>query len=260
MPIRVTGRGPSRLGSPLQTIAHSVAFSPLSQGLIYSTALPDTALLNGVVLMVFKLIVATVPADLRAKFADRQAAAWSELKSVPGFLAQAGGWETERPDSAVIIAYWKNEQSYADFMAKQHDSLAERQRDTHSGLRIYSGHVIMTIKESDPRIAIAEAEMVRVSDLTLRPDSSPMFLAMQFDVWRPGLISSNGMLGNTFTRLGRFPDRFASTTFWRSSEALRSFVETVYPVLSVQTKVQDHIKELVTYHARLEPSWKLLVP
>jgi heme-degrading monooxygenase HmoA len=210
--------------------------------------------------MLFKLIVATVPSTLRAKFADSQAATWSELKSVPGFLVQVGGWETERSDSAVIIAYWKNEQSYADFMAKQHDLLAERQRNTYSALQISCGHVIMTIKESDPRIPIAEAEMIRVTDLTLPPDYSPTFLAMQFDVWRPGLMSSNGMLGNTVTRLGRLPDRFASTTFWRSGEALCGYLEIIYPALSVQAKLKDHIKDLVSYHARLEPSWSVFAP
>lgn len=210
--------------------------------------------------MLFKFIVAAVPNDSRTKFADGQAAAWSGLESVPGFLAQVGGWETDRPDFAVIVAYWKNEQSYADFAARQHDSLAERQRDTYSALHGSSGHVIMTLKETDPRIAIAEAEVVRVTDLTLRPDSSPMFLAMQFEVWRPGLISSSGMLGNTVTRLGRLPDRFASTTFWESSDALRSYLETVYPALSVQAKLKDHIEELVTYHAHLEPSWRVLAP
>jgi heme-degrading monooxygenase HmoA len=210
--------------------------------------------------MLFKLIVATVPSNLRARFADSQAAAWSELKSVPGFLAQVGGWETERSDCAVIIAYWKNEQLYADFMAKQHDLLAERQRDTYAALQINSGHVIMTIKESDPRIPIADAKMVRVTDLTLRPDSSPMFMAMQFEVWRPGLMSSSGMLGNTVTRLGRLPDRFASTTFWKSGEALCSYLQTIYPALSVQAKLKDHVADLVTYHAPLEPSWSVFAP
>src|SRR5262245_23950931 len=47
--------------------------------------------------------------------------------------------------------------------------------------------------------------------------------AMQFDIWRPRLISNGEMLGNTLSRLGRLPDRFASTTFWSSSDALRNF-------------------------------------
>jgi heme-degrading monooxygenase HmoA len=207
--------------------------------------------------MLFKLILATVPDELRYKFTECQATAWSGLKSVPGFLAQVGGWESDRPDSAIIIAYWKNEQSYADFMQRHHDSFADRQRDTYSALRVNTGHVIMTMKEADPRVAIAGAGLVRVSDLTLRPDSSPLFLAMQFDIWRPGLISSGGMLGNTLSRLGRLPDRFASTTFWKSSDALRSYLETVYPALSIQAKLKDHLNELVSYHIPLEPSWSV---
>jgi heme-degrading monooxygenase HmoA len=208
--------------------------------------------------MLFKLTVATVPNDLRLKFSESQASTWSGLESVPGFLAQIGGWDNNRPDVAAIIAYWKNERSYSDFMREQHDSFAECQRGTYSALQVNTGHVIMTIKEADPRVAIARAGLVRVSDLTLRPDSSPLFLATQFDIWRPGLVSSGGMLGNTLSRFGRLPDRFASATFWRSRDALENFLETVYPVLSIQAKLKDHIEEMVSYHILLESSWSVL--
>src|SRR6516162_10263022 len=114
--------------------------------------------------MLFKLITATVPNDRRAKFSESQASGWSGLDAVPGFIAQIGGWVNDRPDCAVIVAYWKNEQSYAD-----------RQCDTYSPLRVNTGHVILTIKEADPRVAIAETGVMRVSDITLRQDSSPLF-------------------------------------------------------------------------------------
>jgi hypothetical protein len=42
--------------------------------------------------MLFKLITATVPNDRRAKFSESQASGWSGLESVPGFVAQIGGW------------------------------------------------------------------------------------------------------------------------------------------------------------------------
>jgi heme-degrading monooxygenase HmoA len=210
--------------------------------------------------MLFKLIVATVPDDLRTKFSESQASAWTGLESVPGFIAQIGGWEIDRPNSAVLVAYWKSEKLYSDFMREPHDSLADRQRETYSSLRVATGHVIMTIKEADPCVAIARAGLVRIADLTLRPDSSPLFLAMQFDIWRPGLVSSGGMIGNTLARLGRLPDRFASTTFWTSRDALRSFLETVYPALSVQAKLKEQLEEMISYHIPLEPSWSVMAP
>jgi heme-degrading monooxygenase HmoA len=210
--------------------------------------------------MLFKLIVATVPNDLRAQFSESQAAVWSGLESIPGFLAQIGGWEMARQSCAIVVTYWQNEKFYSEFMQQQHDSFADRQRDMYSPLQVSTGHVIMTIKETDPRVAIAEAGLVRISDLTLRPDSSPLFLAMQFDIWRPGLVSSGGMLGSTLSRLGRLPDRFASATFWRTSDALRAYLETVYPALSVQAKLKEHLEEMISYHVPLEPSWSVLTP
>jgi hypothetical protein len=83
---------------------------------------------------------------------------------------------------------------------------------------------------------------------------------MQFEIWRPGLVSSGGMLGNTLSRLGRLPDRFASTSFWMSRDALYNFQETVYPVLSIQAKLKDHVGEMVSYHVPLEPSWSVVAP
>jgi heme-degrading monooxygenase HmoA len=206
--------------------------------------------------MLFKLIVAIVPDDLRAKFAPGQAA-WAGLGSGAGFLAQAGGWEREDPSSAVVIAYWKNEQFYADFMAQQHDSLADHQGETYSALHVSSGHVITTVNETDPRIALAEAEIVRITDCTLLPNCSPTFLASQFEVWNPALATAGGMLLGTVSRLGRSPDRFGVATFWRTSDALRNYQETLYPGLRLQANLDEHIDKLTAYHARLEPAWKV---
>src|SRR5258708_19804902 len=166
--------------------------------------------------MLFKLIVATVPNDLRAKFSESQASAWGGLESVPGFMAQIGGWVDDRPDSAAIVAYWKSEKFYSDFMREQHDSYANRQRDTYSALRVHTGHVILTMKEADPRVAIAKAGHLRVSDITLRRDSSPLFLAMQFDFCRPGLVSRTRILRNTLSPFLPLPHPFANTPFWRT--------------------------------------------
>src|SRR5258708_14737575 len=176
--------------------------------------------------MLFKLIVATVPNDLRAKFSESQASAWGGLESVPGFVAQIGGWVDDRPDSAAIVAYWKSEKFYSDFMREQHDSYANRQRDTYSALRVHAGHVILTMKETDPRVAIAKAGLVRVSDITLRRDSSPLFLAMQFDIWRPGLVSSGGLLGHTPSPFGRLPAPLPRTTLLRDRAPLSHYPQT----------------------------------
>src|SRR5260370_10481563 len=178
--------------------------------------------------MLFKLIVATVPNDLRAKCTESQASAWGGLESAPGFVARIGGWVDDRPDSAAIVAYWKSEKFYSDFMREQHDSYANRQRDTYSALRVHAGHVILTMKETDPRVAIAKAGLVRVSDITLRRDSSPLFLAMQFDIWRPGLVSSGGIGGETLSRLGRLSDYFSPTTLLGSAGALPNFPDTLF--------------------------------
>jgi hypothetical protein len=137
--------------------------------------------------MLFKLIVATVPAELRTMFSTNQATAWGGTGSLPGFLVQTGGWEVENPNCAIVIAYWKNEQSYAEFMVGQHDALNEPMWKTCPALEISTGHVITTVNQTDPKTAVTEAAVVRVADCTLLPDCSPTFLAAQFSVLESGV-------------------------------------------------------------------------
>jgi hypothetical protein len=208
--------------------------------------------------MLFKLIVATVPDDLRTKFSADQAVVWEAAGSLPGFMVQAGGWENERLNCAIVIAYWKNEQTYAEFMARQHDALMEPLGKMYSALEISTGHVITTVNQADPRIALSEAEVVRVTDCTLLPNCSPTFLAAQFTVWNPALAAADGMLMATVSRLGRAPDRFGVATFWKTSDALRRYQEMLFPTLQLQGKLSEHIDKLIAYHSRLEPSWSVL--
>ena len=208
--------------------------------------------------MLFKLIVATVPAELRTMFSTNQATAWGGTGSLPGFLVQTGGWEVENPNCAIVIAYWKNEQSYAEFRAGLHDVLNEPTQRMHTGIEISTGHVITTVNQTDPKTAVTEAVAVRVTDCTLLPDCSPTFLAAQFSVWNPALAAADGMLMATVSRLGRAPDRFGVATFWKTDEALQQYQETLLPRLQLQAKLREHIERLTAHRARLEPPWSVV--
>jgi heme-degrading monooxygenase HmoA len=208
--------------------------------------------------MLFKLIVATVPDELRTKFSTNQVGAWGGAASLSGFLVQTGGWEDKSRNCAIVIAYWKSEQSYAEFMAGQHDALAERGRETYTALEISTGHVITTVNQTDPRTVVTEAAVVRVTDCTLLPDCSPTFLAAQFSVWNPALAAADGMLMATVSRLGRAPDRFGVATFWKTDAALHHYQETLFPTLQLQANLRKHIDRLTAYHAQLEASWSVV--
>jgi len=208
--------------------------------------------------MLFKLIVATVPAELRTIFSTNQATAWGGAGSLPGFLIQTGGWELKNPNCAIVIAYWKNEQSYAEFTAGQHDALNEPTQKPYTAVEISTGHVITTVNQTDPKTAVTEAAVVRVTDCTLLPDCSPTFLAAQFSVWNPALAAADGMLMATVSRLGRAPDRFGVATFWKTDEALQQYQETLFPRLQLQTKLREHIDRLTAYRAWLEPAWSVV--
>jgi hypothetical protein len=61
---------------------------------------------------------------------------WGELAKVPGFIAQIGGWSN--PNEACILALWKDEKSYENFMLFYHDPIYEniKQNGTYESITI----------------------------------------------------------------------------------------------------------------------------
>ena len=87
--------------------------------------------------MLVKWIVCTVAPDKRDLFSQAQAK-WGDLRHVPGFLGQVGGWRVGDPSKACILALWENEELYKEFMEKHHDPIYEKtnQRGTYEGIKV----------------------------------------------------------------------------------------------------------------------------
>jgi heme-degrading monooxygenase HmoA len=94
----------------------------------------------------------------------------------------------------------------------------------------------------------------------LQPNSSPIFLARQLEIWNPVLRSADGMLGALVCRVDGNHDRFLSATFWRDRAALENFQATVFPATSKEAETETYIQSRVTYHFALEPGWRVVKP
>ena len=205
--------------------------------------------------MLVKWIVAE--ASDRAAF-DQAQRRWAELIRYDGFMGQVGGWLDPFPAKAGILAVWRDPGTYRRFMETDHDDLTKPQSETYARIETSVATVIMRIGESDPRFLVESAGCVRVTDATLEPDSSPIFVARQMQIWNPALEGADGMLGALICRLDHSPDRFLAASFWRDRPALENFQQTIFPATSKQADMESYMKAMVICHFSPEPSWRIV--
>jgi hypothetical protein len=200
-----------------------------------------------------------VDASNRAAFDDAQKR-WSDLVKYDGFIVQVGGWVDTFPAKAGILRIWRNFGAYRQFMETGHAELALQQKEVCEHIEITIAGVIMHINQPDPRLLAGSAECLRVSDFTLQPNSSPIFVARQMEIWNPALGSADGMLGALICHVEGNRDRFLGASFWRDRAALENFQTTVFPATSQQAETESYTKSLVSYHFALEPGWRVVKP
>jgi hypothetical protein len=197
-----------------------------------------------------------VDASNRAAFDEAQKR-WSDLVEHEGFIVQVGGWVDTFPAKAGILGLWRNFGAYRRFMETGHAELALQQKEICEHIEITVAGVIMQINQSDPRLLAGSAECLRVSDVTLQPNCSPIFVARQMEIWNPALRSADGMLGALICHVDGNRDRFLGASFWRDRAALENFQATVFPATSKQADMETYMKSLVSYHFALEPAWRV---
>ena len=197
-----------------------------------------------------------VDASNRAAFDEAQKR-WSDLVEHEGFIVQVGGWVDTFPAKAGILGLWRNFGSYRQFMETGDAELALQQKEICEHIEIIVAGVIMQINQSDPRLLAGSAECLRVSDVTLQPNSSPIFVARQMEIWNPALRSADGMLGALICRVDGNRDRFLGASFWRDRAALENFQGIVFPATSKEAGMETYMKSLVSYHFALEPGWRV---
>jgi heme-degrading monooxygenase HmoA len=207
--------------------------------------------------MLAKWIV--VDASNRAAFDEAQKR-WSELVQCEGFLVQMGGWLDTFPAKAGILAFWRDFGAYRQFMETGQAKLAHQQAKISERIETTIASVIMRISQPDPRLLAGSAYCLRVSDATLQPNSSPIFVARQLQIWNPALQSADGMCGALVCRVDGNRDRFLAASFWRDRAALENFQAAIFPATRAQAGMETYMKSLVSYHFALEPSWRVVTP
>ncbi|WP_430487930.1 YdbC family protein [Priestia flexa] len=87
--------------------------------------------------MLTKIIKGSIPVNKKGSFSYAQQH-WAALAHVDGFIGQLGGWNVEDETDTCIIALWKDEDSYQEFMKYTHDSIfySSNQDQTYTALDV----------------------------------------------------------------------------------------------------------------------------
>jgi heme-degrading monooxygenase HmoA len=207
--------------------------------------------------MLIKWIVAEISKEKCESFSRAQRSQ-TDLRGFKGFVSQAGGWVQQSAGRAVILACWRDTLSHDAFTQNQHDALAEKEAGAYQTAETLLGSVITTINERDPSAIFAQATFLRVSDVTLRPDFSPIFMAAQMQIWFPALASSPGMVGALLSRITGYKERFLLATCWRDAASADIFRHEIYPPLYDRAKPDVYIRQLTIYLVPLESDWTVV--
>ena len=207
--------------------------------------------------MLIKWIVAKVSKEKCESFSRTQRSR-ADLRGFRGFVSQAGGWVQQSAGRAVILACWRDTFSYDAFTQNQHDALADKGTGAYQTAETLLGSVITTINERDPRAIFTQATFLRVSDFTLRPDFSPIFMAAQMQIWLPALASSSGMVGALMSRVTGHKERFLMASCWRDAASCDIFRHEIYPALYDRAKPDVYIQQLTIYLVPLESDWTVV--
>ena len=209
--------------------------------------------------MLINSIIAEVPGKDPETFSAAQRTG-NGLETVPGFVAQTGGWADGTIVQAVFLEWWRDTSGYNRFRQMHPEAFPALPRGDYSKISAYLANVIMTVKERDPAKLLPDAAFLRLTDCTLKPRCSPIFMATQLQIWNPAMRSANGMLGAFVSRVDKGLDRFSIASFWKDRLCHERYEQEIFPAVYKQGRASDYLAEMSVYHVPLEKGWCILAP
>jgi hypothetical protein len=201
--------------------------------------------------MLLKWVRCQVAPERRRPFSHAQAG-WRRLAREPGLVGQTGGWDVTSNGTACVLALWRDRRAYADFMATRHDGLvaATGQAGTYAAIDAVAGDVMLAIDGSD-----GSGTIIRAADCGVRAGRVEHFLAVQEQVWIPGMQAAPGMLGGWVARLA--PQRFLVATWWSDLPSHAAYVAERLPGLREQVDLPRDLARLDGHVIAVEPRWQV---
>jgi heme-degrading monooxygenase HmoA len=212
--------------------------------------------------MLLKWIVCSVPEKLQSTFSTAQEQ-WSELKHLPGFLGQIGGWDSSDHLQAGILSCWQDEAAYQHFMQHTHDSIVQQsqQKGTYTSLSITLFKEILPVPGSTPDFlsALVRGSILRVTDSQILPERASEFVHNQETIWNRGMAQAPGMQGGLLAQGIADPSRYLVASLWSDLQAHEMYRQSIFPSLREKANLQHTIQHIQGWVLQLEKSWQVTV-
>jgi hypothetical protein len=177
---------------------------------------------------------------------------WAALHRQPGFLGQGGGWSRREPGLAHIFGCWADRPSHQAFMARTHDHLATAQAGTYHSIEVRLFERCLDIGEGF-RGDFTFASLARLAYCHVPAERQDHFIAVQAEVWNPGMTSAPGMRGGMFARRGQ--TEFLVLSLWLSVMDHDRYLTERFPSLRAQSRAADDLDSITGDLVELEPHW-----
>jgi heme-degrading monooxygenase HmoA len=209
--------------------------------------------------MLIKWIVCQVPDEKREAFSKAQEA-WKALTGADGFYGQWGGWNLHRPSEACIIAFWRNQNAYDQFMSSLHDTIfqANQQQHTYRSITVTVAEAAIEIPGSRDIACALTGKWLRAADCKVDPKREQHFLKVQQTVWNPALKQSAGMLGAVAAKVNQPACRYQIFSFWEEEEAHQQYIKSI-PLLRQQAGTDRDTTNVIGYFVERNERWLVMV-
>ncbi len=211
--------------------------------------------------MIVKLIRCKVSEESKENFSQAQAE-WSALADVEGFLGQSGGWDAKDSNLAVIVAWWRDQPTYEQFMRVNHGPIFEKsqQADTYQSCEVDGWEAQFDIPGEVENVqgAIPDGGLIRLAWCKVNPGRVEHFVEVQKKVWNPTMASAGGMLAGVFSRSVQDENQYLVCTLWRTISAHDDYRERHLSKLRDQSEVARDVAHLDGYVVHVEPSWRVV--
>ncbi|MFI5987075.1 DUF4937 domain-containing protein [Streptomyces sp. NPDC051555] len=205
-----------------------------------------------------KWIECGVSAGAREFFSAGQGA-WSVISDQPGLVGQVAGWDAAT-GRAHVLGLWRDAEAYGRFMDDRHDEVfaGSGQGDGYTSIETAGGATVLEMAgdAADLARALDGATLLRAADCRVLPGREEHFMAVQREVWAPGMAAAGGMLAGVVTRLAE--QRYLVTTLWSGPEAHERYAAAHLPALLARAGLDEDLRSTTGHLIPLEPHWRVL--
>ncbi len=191
---------------------------------------------------------------------------WASLESLPGFVAQQGGWQQ---NTAWVFGWWQNWDHYSAFMAEQHDPIfhSSQQAGTYQSSDISFWQSLPSAQIDRSRnlrsgtaatpSADGAGEIILLELLQLAPGAWADFDDFLTWRWRPGLAGAGGLAAARICQHRKLPGRYLSWSRWQEHADPIGMARLLQPGFRLPHRRTQLFRSLSQIKVRTESRWEV---